>query len=145
VLHFDVNETIMVGDPAGGDTFDESLNKIVCKSAFCRTGDGETWHDGAAVVAGEAAVGTPIPPLHTAWEWPEGCAPIYRTLKERDDKVRWCLQMGTLNIPCSNAPLHQWSIAHQSRSERGHQGLLVAARVAARPRPLFLPSMRTVS
>ncbi len=36
VLHFDVNETIMVGDPAGGDSFEESLNKIVSKSAIVR-------------------------------------------------------------------------------------------------------------
>ena len=34
VLHFDVNETLMVGDPAGGDSFGESLNKVICKSAF---------------------------------------------------------------------------------------------------------------
>ncbi len=28
VLHFDVNETILVGDDAGGDTFDDCLNKV---------------------------------------------------------------------------------------------------------------------
>ena len=39
-LHFDVNETIMVGDPAGGDTFDDSLNKILAKSAFVRPAPG---------------------------------------------------------------------------------------------------------
>ena len=33
-LHFDVNETILIGDPAGGDTVDECLNKILAKSAF---------------------------------------------------------------------------------------------------------------
>ena len=36
ILHFDVNETIMVGDPAGGDTFEDCLNKMICKSAFVR-------------------------------------------------------------------------------------------------------------
>ena len=34
VVHFDVNETIMMGDPAGGDTFEESINKAISKSAF---------------------------------------------------------------------------------------------------------------
>eukprot|EP00804_Cyclotella_cryptica_P028436 CCRYP_014206-RA/>CCRYP_014206-RA protein AED:0.01 eAED:0.01 QI:145/1/1/1/0.5/0.33/3/2287/550 len=33
-LHFDVNETILIGDPAGGDTVTECLNKIIAKSAF---------------------------------------------------------------------------------------------------------------
>ena len=36
VLHFDVNETIMVGDPAGGDTFEDCLNKMIAKNAFVR-------------------------------------------------------------------------------------------------------------
>jgi hypothetical protein len=66
ILHFDVNETIMVGDPAGGDTFEESLNKCICKNAFIKLKDGVnyssvnpanggdqerwsnyTWHDGS--------------------------------------------------------------------------------------------------
>ena len=34
VLHFDINETILVGDEAGGDTREDCLNKILCKSAF---------------------------------------------------------------------------------------------------------------
>eukprot|EP00970_Alexandrium_tamarense_P019346 scaffold13929_cov441-Alexandrium_tamarense.AAC.1 len=36
-LHFDVNETILIGDPAGGDTVHECLNKIIAKSAFVST------------------------------------------------------------------------------------------------------------
>jgi hypothetical protein len=36
-LHFDVNETILIGDPAGGDTVEECLNKIIAKSAFVFT------------------------------------------------------------------------------------------------------------
>ena len=36
-LHFDVNETILVGDPAGGDTVEECLDKIIAKSAFVST------------------------------------------------------------------------------------------------------------
>ena len=34
VLHFDVNETIMVGDPAAGIDFGASLNNIIAKAAF---------------------------------------------------------------------------------------------------------------
>ena len=59
-LNFDVNETIMIGDPAGGDTFEDSLNKILCKIAFVKpVPEGEQdadakwkewcWHDGACV------------------------------------------------------------------------------------------------
>lgn len=36
VLHFDVNETLLLDDPAGGDTPEDCLNKIIAKSAFCR-------------------------------------------------------------------------------------------------------------
>ncbi|KAL3822622.1 hypothetical protein ACHAXA_006407 [Cyclostephanos tholiformis] len=33
-LHFDINETILVGDVAGGDTLEDCLNKIIAKCAF---------------------------------------------------------------------------------------------------------------
>ena len=36
-LHFDVNETILLGDPAGGDSVEECVNKIIAKSAFVST------------------------------------------------------------------------------------------------------------
>lgn len=36
ILHFDINETILVGDEAGGDSVEECLNKVIAKSAFCR-------------------------------------------------------------------------------------------------------------
>ncbi|KAL9178435.1 hypothetical protein ACHAXT_003765, partial [Thalassiosira profunda] len=39
-LHFDVNETILIGDPAGGDSVEECLNKIIAKSAFVSTTNG---------------------------------------------------------------------------------------------------------
>jgi hypothetical protein len=34
VLHFDINETILIGDDAGGDTRQDCLNKILAKSAY---------------------------------------------------------------------------------------------------------------
>ena len=45
VLHFDVNETIMVGDPASNINFGQSLNNLLAKVAFfqdagiCLVGD----------------------------------------------------------------------------------------------------------
>ena len=36
-LHFDVHETILLGDPAGGDSVHECVNKIIAKSAFVST------------------------------------------------------------------------------------------------------------
>ena len=36
VLHFDLNETIMVTDAAGGDDFNACLNKMVAKSVFLK-------------------------------------------------------------------------------------------------------------
>ena len=90
LLHFDVNETIMLGDPAGGDTFLDSLNKSICKNAFVRPRgtaakqesgsdssshwlDAWEWHDGTPL----NPKGT-VPGLVTAWEWPAGCTPAYR-------------------------------------------------------------------
>ena len=89
ILHFDVNETIMVGDPAGGDTFEDCLQKIICKQAYVKLPDGVEvdrnkgdykklkdkpthWYDGTPLDSS-----TP-PELHTAWEWPAQSVPAYR-------------------------------------------------------------------
>jgi len=81
VLHFDVNETILVGDEAGGDTFEAALNKVIAKSVFVRAGpDGKAADrplraaDGTAV---EGAASTPPMCLDHAG-WPEGCVSYYR-------------------------------------------------------------------
>lgn len=95
VLHFDVNETIMVGDPAGGDTFEDCLNKICAKSAVVRTvpeteraTSGRwtqwTWYDGTPLDPDvRAAQGlTDPPPLLEDWEFgqePAGCSSFYKT------------------------------------------------------------------
>jgi hypothetical protein len=39
VLHFDINETILIGDEAGGDTVEDVMNKMLAKSAFVRIPD----------------------------------------------------------------------------------------------------------
>ena len=91
VVHFDINETVLIGDDAGGDTREDSLNKILAKSAFVKipTGslemgksmdDSDTivpihWWDGSLI--GESD--NNVPPLYTGWDWPQGCCPYYRT------------------------------------------------------------------
>ena len=109
VVHWDVNETILIGDDAGGDTRDDCLNKVIAKSAFVkipkeqqqlnmRSTDatkGVTpthWWDGTPIDGttadlGKPADSAPLPPLYTGWTWPKGCCPYYRTsLKERSSR-----------------------------------------------------------
>jgi hypothetical protein len=93
-LHFDINETIWIGDEAGGDSFDQCLHKILAKSAYVRyTLDDadeerpltqEQRKRAAKVVPTHWWDGTPIdqpngPPLWTHWEWPPNALPYYRT------------------------------------------------------------------
>ena len=84
VLHFDVNETIMVADPAGGDSFEDVLNKMLAKTAFVRRKDGaslhDEWKDGAAApdelewrdgVSLDDDSGDPEQALWLRWEKPD--------------------------------------------------------------------------
>lgn len=64
VLHFDVNETIMLADPAAGNTFEETLNMVVSKVAFVHK-DGARWYGGT--VYGKQ-VPSQLPPIYTAFE-----------------------------------------------------------------------------
>jgi len=77
----------MIGDPAGGDTYDDSLNKILAKSAFCRaTGPlgkngacditPTAWHDGTPMAESPPAP----PPLQPGWTFdtPPGAAAFYK-------------------------------------------------------------------
>lgn len=36
IIHFDINETILIGDEAGGDTKEQCINKVLAKSAYVR-------------------------------------------------------------------------------------------------------------
>ena len=60
VLHFDVNETIMVADPAGGDSFEDVLNKMLAKTAFVRRKDGGAVDDAASPSDLEWRDGVPL-------------------------------------------------------------------------------------
>jgi hypothetical protein len=98
VVHFDINETVLVGDDAGGDTREDSLNKIIAKSAFCKIPAGSSelgksmddsdpivpthWWDGSVI--GET---NEAPPLYTGWNWPDGCCPYYRTAFKKRSKI----------------------------------------------------------
>jgi len=90
-IHFDVNETIMVGDPAGGDTFEQSLAKTIAKSAFVRKradgGEPTQWHDGSPINPGERSPEAPVPPLLCPWDPPEGCLPVSWTALRRHVKT----------------------------------------------------------
>ncbi|CAE6932260.1 unnamed protein product, partial [Symbiodinium natans] len=71
VLHFDVNETIMVGDPAAAVDFGSSLNNIIAKATFVSE-TGETWHDGSPLDPTLRSGGS-VPPLVTGFDTPPGC------------------------------------------------------------------------
>ena len=87
ILHFDVNETILMGDPAGGDTYMDCIHKSLAKCAFCKADgplgkNGATattptvWHDGTPI--GELP--TAPPPLKPEWTFdtPAGVAAFYK-------------------------------------------------------------------
>ena len=88
VLHFDINETIMLGDPAGGDSYEDTLHKVIAKVAFVRpnpaagTAEGRwteyVWHDGSPLDPLCREVGAPPPPLFFDWNLPEGVTAFYK-------------------------------------------------------------------
>jgi hypothetical protein len=104
ILHFDINETILVGDESGGDTRDHCFHKMIAKSAFVqrtpradRTDDDDDdnddtstmtpthWWDGSPLAITDSSSRQqsisrlPPPPLYTGWKWPRNCCPYYRT------------------------------------------------------------------
>ena len=70
ILHFDVNETIMIGDPAGGDTFEDCLNKMIAKNAFIRPRE-------PPPAADEVGEGKPLG-RWGEWTWHEDAGPNAR-------------------------------------------------------------------
>jgi len=78
ILHFDINETILLADPAGGDQPEECYNKVIAKSASVQNSEGRPvfWHDGSRI-GGDGAV----PPLYTDWKLMPGCTPYYKSFE----------------------------------------------------------------
>jgi len=109
ILHFDINETILVGDDAGGDSWEDCLNKILAKCSFVQIPDNSCtstsltisntqtivpthWWDGSPIPyqmestlgicnSPPSSTSSPglPPPLFTGWDWPEHTCPYYRT------------------------------------------------------------------
>ena len=79
VLHFDVNETILLVDDAGGDTFENCLNKTICKNSIVQANlfDSQqlptTWCDGSLISNNS----TP-PPLSSNFTLPSNTTSYYR-------------------------------------------------------------------
>lgn len=95
VIHFDINETILIGDEAGGDSRQDVVNKMIAKSAFVRIDDSVDdthtytpthWWDGSLIDQDYPTNARP-PPLYIGWEWPEGCCPYYRTAFKNRSKT----------------------------------------------------------
>jgi hypothetical protein len=118
ILHFDINETILIGDDAGGDTVDDCLNKIIAKSAFVKIPSDVTsckstrdilpvqWWDGKYIrdestPKEQRSTRTPSPPpLYTGWKWPNHTCPYYRTsLKKRAKQFTLPNQDGEIYRP----------------------------------------------
>jgi hypothetical protein len=90
ILHFDINQTLILEDKAGGDTFEDALNLIVCKSAFVRIkGGGGTAQEAKEATSvdqlewmnGHPIDGSAVDPnkvVCTSWDWPPGCVPFHR-------------------------------------------------------------------
>ena len=79
ILHFDINQTLMVSDPAGGVTFEEGLNKALAQSAMVKANDAGDWqwHDGSPLNPDQRAPGAPCPPLYTkGLPRPDGWVPF---------------------------------------------------------------------
>ena len=90
ILHFDINQTLILEDKAGGDSFEDALNLIVCKSAFVRIkGGGGTAQEAKEATSvdqlewmnGHPIDGSAVDPnkvVCTGWDWPPGCVPFHR-------------------------------------------------------------------
>ncbi|CAK9054422.1 unnamed protein product [Durusdinium trenchii] len=86
VLHFDVNETIMVGDPASGVDFESSLNHILAKVAFLDKDNKDFWHDGTPLDLAKRKDGE-IPPLLTNFDAETG--PVLKCYEANRKNALW--------------------------------------------------------
>jgi len=81
IIHFDVNETILIGDQAAHCSFSDCVNNVIAKNAYVRNqvegDDNRYWVDGTPI-----KTGTNPPPLRPEFEWPPGCQPYYRAFRD---------------------------------------------------------------
>jgi hypothetical protein len=93
ILHFDINETILVGDDAGGDSREDSLNKILAKSAFVQkpvvdTSDGSSSSLSPSSSTRQRQQQQPQPQPHEDWEpthWWNGEPIVRDQLSDNND------------------------------------------------------------
>lgn len=86
VLHVDVNETIMIGDPVAGLDYQASLNNVIAKAAIVKSGlSGDVWHDGSALDPSLRPEGSEPPPLLSDFHLPEGHTPYFKTYRRHKD------------------------------------------------------------
>ena len=146
ILHFDINETILVGDEAGGDSQQDCFNKMLAKSAFVRISMPETTaaadkdemdpnstHDTNLVLPTHWWTGRPLdapneqpqeqlpPPLYTDWEWPNGCCPYYRTVYKKRSKT-FVQHHGSIY----RSVYHQLQAAFPKREDNDDDSIIVA-------------------
>lgn len=87
VLHFDINETIMVGDPVANVPFDESLNNVLAKAAGVRfdSSSGEyQWHDGSPLNPADRDPDAEPPPLLLEFRLPPGCTRYFEAFRRHE-------------------------------------------------------------
>jgi hypothetical protein len=162
-LHIDLNETLILSDPAGGDTYTDSLNKIVAKLALVRPADGcvaaadepddptesdaavlarWVWLDGTPLdPARRAADGAPPPLATSLFDLPAGGRTFYSVpaLKARFAR-RFCIGTGSPGL--AYAPLY----ARADAATRWPAGAAVHASLCDTseegvPRQLLLPAV----
>mmetsp|Transcript_6342 Transcript_6342/g.9214 ORF Transcript_6342/g.9214 Transcript_6342/m.9214 type:complete len:431 (+) Transcript_6342:51-1343(+) len=158
ILHFDVNETLLIEDVAGGDSTEDCLNKILAKNAFIRgvlkDRNDESkkdedkhpememlWWDGTPVkrptdvdnssASPPSHSTTPpsAPQLHTAWEWPEGCIPYYRIYRGQRAKT-FTLHDGAAYRPLYDKMCKSMQIKPSSSSSTSSMGTTIDDRLS---------------
>jgi len=90
VIHFDVNETIICSDPAGGDTVADCLHKAIAKTLLikiddekegrCILSDGTNLDDVQGILSVEDALGY----LHSEWQPISGMETYYKSSFKRN-------------------------------------------------------------
>lgn len=86
VIHFDLNETIVVEDLAGGDSVNDCLNKILAKNALIKrnlTAAPKFWWDCTEIMRSGWEQKQIPPALFDGWQWPLDCESYYKACKSK--------------------------------------------------------------
>jgi len=89
VLHFDINETIMIADPATNVDFTTSLNHVIAKMAIVRSNPvaddavDYVWHDGSPLDVSKRPFNAGVPPLLDHFKLPLGCHCFFEVYRQQ--------------------------------------------------------------